>query len=160
MKKRRPALRKKTPLHRRARACPSPCGDRETGPRHRSRHPTIAGDRPPRYGEKKRRPFTERSRGTGPRATIKKRRPFTERSRGTGPRPTKKNAAMLRRAGACPPPCGDREGQALALRKGKAFFFHRRAGACQRDVGRLMNLETIRVNHRRRGKIATPLRKG
>ena len=64
--------------YRRARACPSPCPDlvkdRSSGspdpervdgkktpritvgrgpvPRHRSHTPTIAGDRPPRYGEK------------------------------------------------------------------------------------------------------------
>ena len=42
------------------------------------RHATIAGDRPPRYGEK--------------------------------------NAPSYRRARACPSPCNDREGQALALR--------------------------------------------
>ena len=39
------------------------------------------------------------------------------RSRGTGPRATKKNAVTHRRARACPSPCGDRGGQAPALRK-------------------------------------------
>ena len=79
---------------------------------------------------------TERSRGTGPRATILAR----QRSRGTGPRATMKitsslkNATPLRRARACPSPClglpNDRGGQAPALRLWRPSPFHRRARAC------------------------------
>ena len=86
-------------------------------PRHASRNPTIAGDRPPRY-EKKRLPrATQRSRGTGPRATVKKtvscndrggeaprydeKTPPSplQRSRGTGPRATVKRRSPATIAG-------------------------------------------------------------
>ena len=46
--------RRKSPFHRRARACPSPAF-------RPSRTPTIAGDRPPRYGRRK-SPFHRRAR--------------------------------------------------------------------------------------------------
>ena len=124
---------------------------------------------PPRAAIKK-RPFTV-GRGPVPRHAAMARRALAivrviQRSRGTGPRAAEKNAvlspndregqalalrgknaATLRRAGACPPPCcdreigpraaeknavlspNDREGQALALR-GKNAATLRRAGAC------------------------------
>ena len=79
---------------------------RHTVPRHRSRHPPLAGDRPPRYDKKRHTVTVGRgpvprhrsryptSRGTGPRATIKNGTlsfavaRVIHRSRGTGPRAT------------------------------------------------------------------------
>ena len=77
-------------------------------PRHRSRNPTRAGDRPPRYGEKWE---------TLSLAIVRAR----QRARGTGPRTTmKKTAPCHRRARACPSPVlassNARGGQAPALR--------------------------------------------
>ncbi len=93
-------------------------------PRQRPRIPTIAGDRPPRYGRRtifftERSPLIVgrgpvprhagligRSRGTGPRATRKKNAPLTV-GRGTGPR----HAAVYRKiAGDRPPRDGTEHG--------------------------------------------------
>ena len=114
-----PRYDKKTPLYRRARACPSPCCDREIGPRVTEKtpsfhgtiardrpsryakktlsfHRTIAGDRPSRYGEKNAALSRNAREGQALALRGKKRCPFTERSRGTGPRATGKNASLLR----------------------------------------------------------------
>ena len=121
---------KNSPLHRRARACPSPCLGREGNGLGRW---TIFAQ-------------IERSRGTGPRATVKKIVPFTVgrgpvprhasvcarnnlgwrsvfarvgRSRGTGPRaPVGEAAARLTRSGSGAP-----ELRSLANRDNPAQFF-------------------------------------
>ena len=131
-----PALRKKNAtLHRRAWALACHTCRRAGSPRHASRMPTIAGDRPPRYG-----PGTANygSRGTGPRATVKetalitvgrgpvprhawvcrsragteKNAPFTV-GRGPVPRQASRNPTF---AGACPP----RYGKKTALHRTRA----------------------------------------
>ena len=99
-------------------------------PRHATRIPTIAGDRPPRYGEKR---MPLRSRGTGPRATGLRTVPCTV-GRGPVPRHAPRIPTI---AGDRPPRYGtggtvfsldDRGGQAPALRDPAVFF--RRARAC------------------------------
>ena len=92
-----PALRfaRPPPLHRRARACPSPClglhGKRPWAACVFRAGRAIAGDRPPRYDEKTARHRRARALGchTRIRAGFPRQRPRN---------PT--------RAGACPPPYG------------------------------------------------------
>ena len=83
---RAPALRawKNAPLYRRARACPSPpCGHTNDrgGQAPALRYPrrAHAGDRPPRYGPGKTRPFTV---GRGP---VPRQRPGTREIAGDRP---------------------------------------------------------------------------
>ena len=110
--------RRKSPFHRRARACPSPClelhGKRPGLACGFRAGRTIAGGNPlgcadgirgpPRYEKKT---ILEPSRGTGPRATMKK------------------NASLSRRARACPSPClelhGKRPGAARGFRAGRTI---------------------------------------
>ena len=141
------------PFHRRARACPSPCcglpNDRG-GQAPALREPDgFFTERPPhRRARACPSPClrsTERSRGTGPRATVtggllnRRTAPFTV-GRGpvprhapvyqtfAGDRPPRygKKHRPLRRARACPSPCcglsNDRGGQAPALRYLDIFF--------------------------------------
>ena len=107
---------------------------RGTGPRHaaiaeeiRSEPETLAGDRPPRYGSQN-RPFC-RSRAPALDPIAIRRSQTTEGSTRVcpspaiaGDRPPRygiRNVPFYRRARACPSPCNDREGQALALRARK-----------------------------------------
>ena len=84
----------------------------------------IAGDRPPRYGEKT---VLEPSRGTGPRATIKKT--VLEPSRGTGPRATVKKTVLEPSRGTGPRATGKSRPGGLS---------YRHAGGCHRDVEQFM----------------------
>ena len=142
----RPAYR---PASRRARACPSPLHVTHTVPRAVGRgpvprHAAIAGDRPPRYGEKNvmsyRRaracpspcPDLVKNRSSGapapervdgkktPRITVG-RGPVPRHAAIAGDRPPRygnRNGSFLRRARACPSPCSDRGGQALPNYRG------------------------------------------
>ena len=127
-------------------------------PRHRSRNPTLAGDRPPHYDKIT---VHERSRGTGPRATNKKCLPrtvgrgpvprqcsgprATQRSRGTGPRATGKITVLEPSRGKparmrvwhprAPALRGHRDPEVSPTRP---RFFHRGAGAWHQDVARVM----------------------
>ena len=136
------------PFYRRARACPSPCTDRgETlsDARMASEGPRATVARTARciVG----RGPVPRHANLGPRATVGELRPFCRsrapalgpvairRSQSTegntrvwpspaiaGDRPPRygsQNGPFYRRARACPSPCTDREGQALALRARK-----------------------------------------
>ena len=118
-------------VYRRARACPSPCLDRN------GNRPwlafgfrlglTLAGDRPPRYGLQGRLRFTV-GRGPVPRhASVEETALVGVRfSRGSNDRGGQAPALRCarpspfhRRARACPSPCLDREGNGVGLR---AFF--------------------------------------
>ena len=127
------ALRKKnaTP-HRRARACPSPCNDRggqapalreKTAPHRR---PTIAGDRPPHYGNRDiagdRPPRYGENNGVRYRRARACPSPCCDRG-------SCSSACSWFTKHACPSPCCDRGGQAPALREKNATP-HRRARAC------------------------------
>ena len=98
-----PAIREKTPpLHRRARACPSPCNDRGgQAPALREKTPPLHVGRGP----------SQSSTRASKRVSL-----AMQRSRGPVPRATGKNDPLHRRARACPSPCCDRGGQAPVLR--------------------------------------------
>ena len=126
-------------------------------PRHRPRNPTIAGDRPPRYGWRK-----------DPLATLVKELEMFPGPRATGGEKTPPH----RRARACPSPCPglrsnhpwslgcgrfpqrsrDRGGQAPALRVEKRPLLRRRAWAlaCHTRMR-----EGFPRQHSRYGKIET-----
>ena len=97
----RATVAEQPPLHRRARACPSPC----LGRSERSRSPTIAGDRPPRDGMQGRLLY-RRARAC-PSPCLGR----SERSRSptiAGDRPPRDGMPgrlLYRRARACPSPC-------------------------------------------------------
>ena len=118
--------------YRRARACPSPYNDREgQALALRARKKKCAGDKP-------RAPVIERSRGTGPRATVGELRPFCRsRSPDLDPIAIGRSQTTEGSARACPSPCNDREGQALALRarKKKARGTGPRATVIERSRG-------------------------
>ena len=125
--------RRKSPFHRRARACPSPCNDL-----HGKRPGPACGVRAGRTIAGETRSDARMETSEGPRDTVGENPPFTvgrgpvprhasictenglglragfaqvERSRGTGPRATKKKRAVYRRARACPSPGLDLHGK-------------------------------------------------
>ena len=115
------------PFHRRAGACPPPCcglpkprEGQALALRYRDGdwgHPTIARDRPSRYGIEE-FPFHRRAGACPPPCFGA----MNDRE-GQALALRYRRFSVYRRAGACPPPCCDlpkpREGQALALRCGE-----------------------------------------
>ena len=135
-----PRYGEKTPLHRRARACPSPCSDRGGNPlgcacgirgppryvtkqAHLSvgrgpvpRHAPLAGDRPPRYGEKT--PLHRRARACPSPCSDRGGNPLgcacgirgppryvTKQDKIRSKIETRRSRLPFRRARACPSPC-------------------------------------------------------